>query len=82
MSCACGFSRNFPICDGTHKIVREVKAGIVIKLLDDLKTCSDVIENDNNIYCTKYKDHHVCKKINDILYMITNKKIYLIPNEQ
>lgn len=81
MACSCGFSRNFPVCDGTHKVVREVKTSIVIKLLDDLKTCPDVIENDNNIYCINYKEHSVCKKINDILFMITNKKIYLIPNE-
>lgn len=81
MACACGFSRSFPVCDGTHKIVREVTASIVIKILDSLRECPNVIETDNNIYCEKWQDHPICEHNNKILYKITNKKIYLIPEQ-
>lgn len=80
MACSCGFSRSFPVCDGTHKIVKEVRASIVIKILDELRKCTDVVENDTSLYCTKFKDHPKCEKTNELLYLITGNKIYLIPD--
>lgn len=29
MSCFCGFSKNFPLCDSTHSLVRSIKDQII-----------------------------------------------------
>jgi CDGSH-type Zn-finger protein len=32
MTCACGFSTEYPICNGTHKVVKEVKNKIITEI--------------------------------------------------
>lgn len=32
MTCACGFSTEYPICNGTHKVVKEVKNKIIAEI--------------------------------------------------
>lgn len=29
MSCGCGFSTEYPVCNGTHKVVKDVKNKII-----------------------------------------------------
>jgi hypothetical protein len=81
MPCACGYSRNYPVCDGTHGIVREVTIGIATQIVEEYKKCPDVVEDDVRLYCTNWKDHPVCKNTGDLLLKITKKKLYKFPEE-
>lgn len=76
MSCACGYSKNYPICDGTHATVKKVKIDIVNKILEVYKECPNVEESGGKLACTVEWKHDDCKKVRDILYKITKNKLY------
>ena len=33
MTCACGFSTEYPNCNGTHKVVKSVKDKIIAEII-------------------------------------------------
>ena len=63
MSCSCGFSRNYPECDGTHKIVKLVKN----KILIEIEKIDIGDENNNlNALCMKLLVIDAIKKVNGV----------------
>jgi hypothetical protein len=76
MSCACGYSKNYPVCDGTHSTVKRVKVDIVNKILEVYRDCPNVEELNGKLKCTVEFKHDDCEKVRNILYKITKNKMY------
>ena len=79
MPCSCGFSLNYPQCDGTHKIVRKAQQLIVDQIIEEYKTCLNVEEFDGKMYCTVWYKHDDCVRLMGLLNKITKSSLYTMP---
>lgn len=49
--CACGLTKNFPLCDGSHKVARAEEAGKLYVYGDDRQPKSDSTDDFSGCTC-------------------------------
>lgn len=52
---------------------------VVNQIVKDYRTCPNVVEIDNKLYCYTWYRHDDCVRIMNLLYKITNNSKYTLP---
>lgn len=62
-------------CNGCKKAQKVV----IDQIIDDYKSCPNMIETEHNLYCHTYYRHEDCVRLMNLLYKITNNSKYTLP---
>lgn len=52
---------------------------VLDQIVKDYRTCPNVIETENKLYCYTWWRHDDCERLRKLLYNITNNDLYTLP---
>lgn len=62
-------------CNGCKKAAKQ----IIDQIIEDYKSCINMIEVDDKLYCHTWYRHDDCERLRELLFRITNDYIYTRP---
>jgi hypothetical protein len=62
-------------CNGCKKAAKQV----IDQIVEDYKSCLNIVEVDKHLYCTTYWKHDDCERLRELLFKITNDFKYTVP---
>lgn len=62
-------------CNGCKKAQKV----IVDQIIEEYRSCPNILDIDENIYCSTYYRHDDCVRLMNLLYKITNNSKYTLP---
>ena len=62
-------------CNGCKKAQKV----IIDQIIDDYRSCPNIVELDEKLYCSTWYRHEDCVRLMNLLYKITNNSIYTLP---
>jgi hypothetical protein len=62
-------------CNGCKKAQKV----IIDQIIEEYRTCPNVEEIDGKLYCTVWYKHDDCERLRELLYKITGKDLYTLP---
>jgi hypothetical protein len=62
-------------CNGCKKAAKQV----IDKIIEDYKTCSNIIDIEGHVYCYTHYKHEDCVRLMNLLFNITNDSKYTLP---
>jgi hypothetical protein len=60
-------------CNGCKKAAKQ----IVDQIVEDYKSCPNIMEVDGSIYCHTWYRHEDCERLRELLLKITGDKLYI-----
>ena len=65
-------------CNGCKKAQKV----IIDQILEDYKTCPNIIDDEKHLYCHTYYRHDDCVRLMNLLNKITKNNKYTLPNKE
>ncbi len=62
-------------CNGCKKAQKV----IIDQIVEDYKSCPNIVEYDEKLYCSTWYRHDDCERIRQLLYKITKNDLYSLP---
>lgn len=62
-------------CNGCKKAAKQ----IIDQIINDYKSCPNVTEADEKVYCYTWWRHDDCERLRELLFKITNDSKYTVP---
>jgi hypothetical protein len=62
-------------CNGCKKAQKV----IIDQIVEDYKSCPNIVEYDEKLYCSTWYRHDDCERIRQLLYNITKNDLYTLP---
>ena len=62
-------------CNGCKKAQKI----IIDQIIEEYKSCPNIVEVDERLYCSTWYRHDDCVRLMDLLNKITNKDLYSLP---
>jgi hypothetical protein len=52
---------------------------VLDQIIKDYRSCPNIIETENKLYCYTWWRHDDCERLRELLYKITNNDLYTLP---
>ena len=65
-------------CNGCKKAQKV----IIDQIVQEYRSCPNMIENEDNLYCHTWYRHDDCVRLMELLFKITNNNKYTLPNRE
>lgn len=52
---------------------------VIDQIIEEYKSCPNVVEIDNKLYCYTWYRHDDCERLRELLHKITKNNIYTLP---
>ncbi len=52
---------------------------VIDQIVSDYRSCPNVVEIDNKLYCYTWYRHDDCERLRELLYKITKDDLYTLP---
>lgn len=62
-------------CNGCKKAQKV----IIDQIVEEYRSCSNVVETEEKLYCYTWWRHDDCERLRELLYKITKKDLYTLP---